>query len=57
MFISWYWLLAIALCVAVYIYALKRSCKAYRQDREALQQGYQRMSEELQKIRGLKQSE
>lgn len=57
MYISWFWLLVMAFFIAFYIYALKRSCKAYRQDREALQKGYQRMSEELQKIRGLKQGE
>ncbi|MGP3592684.1 hypothetical protein [Vagococcus sp. WN89Y] len=57
MFISWYWLLVIALFIAVYIHALKRSCKAYRQEREALQKGYQRMSNELQKLKGLKQGE
>lgn len=57
MFISWYWLLVIVLLIAGYIHALKRSNKACRHDREALQQGYQRLVEELKKLRSVKQGE
>ncbi|XTZ38996.1 hypothetical protein ACQYRI_02805 [Salmonella enterica] len=57
MFISWFWLLVIAIGIVGYIIALKRKCRAWRQDRDALQQGYQRMSDELRKLKHIKQSE
>ena len=57
MFISWYWLLVLAALIVGYILVLKRSCKAYRQDRDALQEGYQRMHDELRKLRHIKQGE
>ncbi|QMI03886.1 hypothetical protein [Citrobacter sp. RHB25-C09] len=36
MFIAWYWIVLIVLVVAAYICHMKRCCKAFRQDRDAL---------------------
>ncbi|WP_312690860.1 hypothetical protein [Kosakonia sp.] len=57
MFISWYWLLLIVLVIVIYIHALKRNNKACRHDREALYQAYQRVMEDLKKVRGSRQGE
>lgn len=57
MFISWYWLLAIVVVVVGYVHVLKRNCKACRHDREAIYKAYQRVLEELKKIRRIGQGE
>ena len=36
MFIAWYWIVLIALVVVGYFLHLKRYCRAFRQDRDAL---------------------
>ncbi|WP_059225127.1 hypothetical protein [Escherichia albertii] len=36
MYISWYWIVLIALVVVGYVLHLKRYCRAFRQDRDAL---------------------
>ncbi|HBE4688533.1 TPA: hypothetical protein KL842_001492 [Escherichia coli] len=36
MFIDWYWIVLIALVVVGYFLHLKRYCRAFRQDRDAL---------------------
>ncbi|EDV1140417.1 hypothetical protein XY39_001427 [Salmonella enterica subsp. enterica] len=36
MFIAWYWLILIVLVVVGYICHMKRYCRAFRQDRDAL---------------------
>lgn len=39
MFIAWYWIVLIVLLVGGYFLHLKRYCKAFRQDRDALLAG------------------
>ena len=36
MFIAWYWIVLIVLVVVGYVCHMKRYCKAFRQDRDAL---------------------
>ncbi len=36
MFIAWYWIVLIGLVVVGYFLHLKRYCRAFRQDRDAL---------------------
>lgn len=36
MFIAWYWIILIVLVVVGYICHMKRYCRAFRQDRDAL---------------------
>lgn len=36
MYIAWHWIVFIIMLVGIYIYAIKHSCRAYRQDRDAL---------------------
>ncbi|HFZ8995676.1 TPA: hypothetical protein ACIPUI_002834 [Citrobacter freundii] len=36
MFIAWYWIVLIVLVVVGYFCHMKRYCKAFRQDRDAL---------------------
>ncbi|WP_318365675.1 hypothetical protein [Enterobacter sp.] len=43
MFIAWYWLVAIGVIVIGYICHMKRYCSAYRQDRDALLEGYRKL--------------
>ena len=36
MFIAWYWIVLIALVAVGYYFHMKRYCRAFRQDRDAL---------------------
>ncbi|SFA86458.1 Protein of unknown function [Citrobacter amalonaticus] len=36
MFIAWYWIVLIVLVIVGYVCHMKRYCKAFRQDRDAL---------------------
>lgn len=43
MFIAWYWLVVIGVIVIGYFCHMKRYCAAYRQDRDALLEGYRKL--------------
>lgn len=43
MFIAWYWLVIIGMMILGYVCHIKRYCAAYRQDRDALLDGLQKI--------------
>ena len=43
MFIAWYWLVIIGVVIVGYVCHIKRYCAAYRQDRDALLEGLQKL--------------
>jgi hypothetical protein len=43
MFIAWYWLVIIGVVILGYVCHIKRYCAAYRQDRDALLEGLQKL--------------
>lgn len=45
MFIAWYWLVIIGVAILGYVCHIKRYCAAYRQDRDALLAGLQKLSQ------------
>lgn len=52
MFIAWYWLVIAGLLILGYICHLKRYCAAYRQDRDALLEGYRKLRKTWQSEEG-----
>ena len=55
MFIAWYWMVLIALVAIGYYCHMKRYCRAFRQDRDALREArnklFRRTSEEAGTVR------
>lgn len=43
MFIAWYWIVLIVVAVVGYFLHLRRYCRAFRQDRDALLAGHQKL--------------
>ena len=43
MFIAWYWIVLVALVVVGYIGHMKRYCRAFRQDRDALMEARKKL--------------
>jgi hypothetical protein len=57
MLIYWCGFLVVVLVMFAHILCLKRNCRAYRQDRDALQEGYQRALEVIQSLQAGQQPE
>nr|WP_318384350.1 hypothetical protein [uncultured Enterobacter sp.] len=49
MFIAWYWLVLIAALAIGYVLHMRRYCAAFRQDRDAMLEGYRRLRQKLKK--------
>lgn len=57
MVIYWCGFLVVVLVMFAHILCLKRNCRAYRQDRDALQEGYQRSLEVIRRLQDGDKSE
>lgn len=47
MFIAWYWLVIMGIVAVGYILHTRRYCAAYRQDRDAMVEGYRKLVQRL----------
>lgn len=56
MLIYWCGFLVVVLVMFAHILCLKRNCRAYRQDRDALQEGYQRALQVIHSLQGGEES-
>ena len=57
MLIYWCGFLVVVFVMFAHILCLKRNCRAYRQDRDALQEGYQRALEVIHHLQTGEQAE
>lgn len=57
MFISWYWIVLIAVVLFGYIHSLKRSGQACRHDRDALLEAWQRLTRKKESAAGSEKPE
>jgi hypothetical protein len=57
MLIYWCGFLVVVFVMFAHILCLKRNCRAYRQDRDALQEGYQRALEVIHRLQAGEQIE